>query len=179
MVTLSTRSRTMWLMRVALVSSLLGVVALGGVASAAKSPHTKKPSTAKTTKAKATTQKVVAVTTISGYGEVLTTSSGMALYTYALDKKNHSACTGSCLSAWPALTVGAKVRPIGTTGLGKFRRSGTVFQVTYHGRPLYTFSSDTTAGTVNGNGVANFHVVVVKAAGKKSTTTTTSPTSGY
>lgn len=169
------RPRALIYVRVALVSSLLGVVALGGVASATKPTHAKKPPANK-----ATAQKVVAVTTITGFGKVLTTSSGMALYTYALDKKNHSACTGSCLSAWPALTVGAKVRPIGTTGLGKFRRSGTLFQVTYHGRPLYTYSGDTTADSVSGNGVGNFHVVVVKSPAKgHSTTTTTSPTNGY
>ena len=174
MSTLRKFPRARALARIALVSSLLGVVALGGVASAAKSPHAKKPTTTK-----ATSLKVVAVTSISAYGEVLTTSGGMALYTYALDKKNHSACTGSCLLVWPALSVGAKVRPTGATGLGTFRRSATVFQVTYRGRALYTYSGDSAAGTVNGNGVANFHVVVIRAAKHSTSTTTTTVKAGY
>ena len=120
------------------------------------------------------------MTTISGFGQVLTTSSGMALYTYGPDSKNHSACTGSCATAWPALTVGAKVRPKGVVGLGTFRRSSTLYQVTYHGRPLYTYVGDTTAGTASGNGVGNFKLVIVKAAkGSSSTTTTTGASGGY
>lgn len=171
--TLSSPSRVTVMVRVALVSSLLGAVALGGVASASKPTGSKKPTTTPSHQA------VVAVATIGTYGKVLTTTSGMALYTYALDKKNHSACTGSCLTAWPALTVGAKVRPTGATGLGTFRRSATSFQVTYHGKPLYTYSGDTSADTVTGDGVGNFHVVVLKATGSTSSSTTTTVASGY
>ena len=104
----------------------------------------------------------------------------MALYTYGPDKKNHSACTAACATAWPAFTVGPKVRPKGVKGLGTFRRSSTLFQVTYRGRPLYTYVGDTSAGTVSGNGVANFKVAVVKKAKRHSpTTTTTGVSSGY
>jgi len=123
---------------------------------------------------------VAKVTTVSGFGQVLTTTSGMALYTYGPDAKNRSACTGSCATAWPPLTVGAKVRPKGITGLATFRRSSTLFQVTYRGRPLYTYVGDTSAGSVTGNEVGNFKVVVIKSSGKHApTTTTTSASSGY
>jgi predicted lipoprotein with Yx(FWY)xxD motif len=123
-------------------------------------------------------QVVVKVTTIASLGQVLTTTTGLALYTYGPDRKNHSNCDSSCLTAWPALSVSAKVRPTGAKGLGTFRRSSTVFQVTYHGLPLYTFASDS-AGTVTGNGVGNFHVVIVKAATAVPTSGTTSTTLHY
>jgi len=157
--------------------ALVGVVAISSLAIASVSGATKP--TKKTHVAPSSTG-VVKVATVSGFGRVLTTSSGMALYTYGPDKKNHSACTGACATAWPPLTVGAKVRPKGVTGLGTFRRSATLFQVTYRGRPLYTYVGDTSAGSVTGNGVANFKVVVVKVSkGHSPTTTTTGATGGY
>ncbi len=160
--------------RSALRVALVGAVALASLSLAGASGASK-PTKATKTHAAPTKQLVVKSTAVSGFGDVLTTASGMALYTYASDKKNHSACTGACATAWPPLTVGAKVRPKGVPGLGTFRRSATLFQVTYRGRPLYTYSGDS-AGTVTGNGVANFKVVVLKAHANPSTSTTTTTT---
>ena len=157
--------------------ALVGVVAISSLAVASVAGATKP---AKKTHAAPSSLSDVKVTAISGFGQVLTTSTGMALYTYGPDSKNHSACTAACATAWPALTVGPKVRPKGVKGLGTFRRSSILFQVTYRGRPLYTYVGDTSAGTVTGNGVANFKVAVVKKAKRHSpTTTTTGVSSGY
>ena len=157
--------------------ALMGVVAISSLAIASASSATKAPK--KTYLAPSSTG-VVKVATVSGLGQVLTTSTGMALYTYGPDTKNHSACTGACATAWPPLTVGAKVHPKGITGLGTFRRSSTLFQVTYRGRPLYTYVGDTTVGSVTGNGVGNFKAVFVKASkGHSPTTTTTGASGGY
>ena len=157
--------------------ALVGVVAISSLAVASASGATKP---VKKTRTAPSSLSVVKVMTVGGFGKVLTTSTGMALYTYGPDKKNHSACTAACATAWPAFTVGPKVRPKGVKGLGTFRRSSTLFQVTYRGRPLYTYVGDTSAGTVSGNGVANFKVAVVKKAKRHSpTTTTTGVSSGY
>ncbi|MDE3083540.1 MAG: hypothetical protein KGJ39_09025, partial [Acidobacteriota bacterium] len=48
-------------------------------------------------------------------------------------------------------------------------------QVTWRGHPLYLFTSDT-RGRVSGNGVADFHVAILK---KTSSTTTTTATKSY
>lgn len=124
-------------------------------------------------------QHVVKVERIAKFGEVLFSVKGYALYTYGADTKNHSNCNGSCLSAWPALTVAKGDRPTGYSGLGYIVRSNGEHQVTWRGRPLYLFTSDS-RGVVGGNGVANFHAAVVKAlSGTSSTTTTMKSYGGY
>jgi predicted lipoprotein with Yx(FWY)xxD motif len=42
--------------------------------------------------------------------------------------------------------------------LATIRRSAGTKQVTYYGKPLYTFQSDGSAGKTAGDGVNNFHV---------------------
>jgi predicted lipoprotein with Yx(FWY)xxD motif len=112
-------------------------------------------------------------------GTFLTTTAGRPLYTLSTDRKDHSTCNGSCLATWPALTVPKRVRPTGTTGLGTFRRSNGKIQVTWRGRPLYTFVSDS-PDQPTGNGVAGFKLAVTKAAhASGSVTTTTSAGGGW
>lgn len=139
---------------VALSASLVGVstFAVTGVASAAK------------------TRAEVKIAN-SSLGKVLFTTSDMALYTYDRDTKDHSNCNGSCLSAWPALTVPKGITPTGrgVRGLGVIVRSNGERQVTWDGKPLYLFVSDT-KGKVTGNGVAGFSAARLSA---KATTTTT------
>jgi predicted lipoprotein with Yx(FWY)xxD motif len=107
----------------------------------------------------------------SSLGKVLFTTSDMALYTYDRDTKDHSNCNGSCLAAWPALTIAKGLTPSGrgVSGLGVIIRSNGERQVTWKGRPLYRFVSDT-KGKVTGNGVAGFAAARLSA---KATTTTT------
>ena len=120
-------------------------------------------------------ERAVTIKRVAAFGEVLFTVRGYALYTYGADTKNHSNCDGSCLAAWPALTVAKGVRPTGTAGLGVIVRSNGTHQVTWRGHPLYLFTSDT-RGRVSGNGVADFHVAILK---KTSSTTTTTATKSY
>jgi predicted lipoprotein with Yx(FWY)xxD motif len=124
----------------------------------------------------------VNVGTSTNFGSVLTNAGGFALYTFPSDHNGMSACTGVCMTVWPALTVAAGTTPTAGTGV-----SGTVaavvqangtYQVTYNGAPLYTFVSDTTPGQVSGNGVGGFAVVQVSSAPAPTTTVpaTTTPT---
>ncbi len=84
-------------------------------------------------------------------------SNGMTVYNFANDVKDsgESACTGGCLTKWPALTVAAGATPIAGSGMtGKLgtitRTDDGTLQVTYNGLPLYFFSGDSKAGDANG-----------------------------
>ena len=96
-----------------------------------------------------------------GFGKILTAARpglmGRALYMLP-----SGTCTGSCLSVWPRLvlprgkTIPAGASCLGTKPFGANHR----LQVTYHGKRLYVFDSD--SGTsVNGDGVAGFTVAKV------------------
>jgi predicted lipoprotein with Yx(FWY)xxD motif len=84
-------------------------------------------------------------------------SNGMTVYTFTKDTKDSgkSACTGGCISTWPALTVAAGETPKGGTGvtgtLGTITREDDgSLQVTYNGLPLYFFKNDKAPGDANG-----------------------------
>ena len=88
---------------------------------------------------------------------VVAGSNGMTVYTFSKDTANSgtSACTGGCLTKWPALTVAAGAAP--TAGSGAAGKLGTItrpddgtLQVTYNGKPLYFFAGDKAAGDSNG-----------------------------
>ena len=113
-------------------------------------------------------------------GTYLVTTRGFTLYTDRADRADHSNCNGSCLALWPALTVPKGVVPVGrgVAGLGVFRRTNGTYQVTWHRRPLYRWTSDKRPGQVTGQGIAGFSVAVLKAPVKKPTTTTTTKSSG-
>jgi len=119
---------------------------------------------------------VVKTVTVPTYGPILTNSSGMPLYTLS------GSCTGSCASAWPALTVPAGTKPTevaGVTGaIGVVKQSNGTYQVTYKGSPLYTFVQDS-SGHVTGEGIAGFSVVSVSGSAGSTTTTSTVSRPGY
>jgi predicted lipoprotein with Yx(FWY)xxD motif len=85
---------------------------------------------------------------------------GRTLYLFTDDTQNGgtSACTGECLTEWPALIVTGV--PTAGTGidaslLGTITRDDGTMQATYNGWPLYYFSSDTSAGQMAGQGMEN------------------------
>ena len=76
-------------------------------------------------------------------------------------------CVGSCAKIWPPLLLAAGAKPVAGTGvsqamLGTIKRPDHGTQVTYNGKALYRFASDSKPGAVSGQNVAGFHVVVVK-----------------
>ena len=119
------------------------------------------PTTAPTTASPAPTTgssgETVEAEDVGTIGTVLVAANGMTVYTFTKDVKDSgtSACTGGCLTTWPALTVPAGTTPTGGTGvtgkLGTFTRAddGTL-QVTYNGLPLYFFANDKAPGDANG-----------------------------
>ncbi|MCU1591495.1 MAG: hypothetical protein JWP11_2751 [Frankiales bacterium] len=90
-------------------------------------------------------------------GTVVVDSAGKTVYAFDKDTKNSgtSACTAACAGLWPAVTTTAASPTVtGVTGtIGTITRSDGTKQVTLDGRPLYTYSGDTGAGTVTGQGV--------------------------
>jgi len=101
---------------------------------------------------------VVMTATVGSNGTlVVASSNGMTVYTFDKDVANSgtSACSGGCLTKWPALTVPAGSTPTAATGItGKLgtitRTDDGTLQVTYNGKPLYFFSGDKAAGDSNG-----------------------------
>jgi predicted lipoprotein with Yx(FWY)xxD motif len=98
--------------------------------------------------------------TIEAGAAGLVDSRGFSLYLFANDTAGSgtSACTGGCLSAWPALTAdGEPTAGEGVTGeLGTITRDDGTTQVTYNGLPLYFFASDTAPGDTNGASIPNW-----------------------
>jgi predicted lipoprotein with Yx(FWY)xxD motif len=154
----------------------LGAIALLAAACSSSGSATSTTGTTSPSSGSATTTAVVKVITVPTYGAILTDSSGKPLYTLS------GTCTGSCASAWPALTVPASTKPTGTgvTGtLSTVKQADGSFQVTYNGSPLYTFVQDS-SGQVTGQGVAGFSVVKVSGtATPTGSTASTTSGSGY
>ena len=150
----------------------IAVVACGGGSSTTPTPSkavvaTAKPSSSATTTATAATSSATASTTLAAaanaaLGEnILVDSAGKTLYTYDKDTAGTSACTGTCATTWPPLTIASGSTPkagSGVTGaLGTITRPDGTTQVTYKGAPLYTFKQDAKAGDASGDGLNSFH----------------------
>ena len=84
---------------------------------------------------------------------VLTTNGGRTLYSLSAETKGRFICTGACLSTWHPLIVAAGVTPTGPVKLGTVMRPDGRTQVSFKGRPLYSFSGDGRAGDANGEGI--------------------------
>lgn len=98
---------------------------------------------------------------------ILTNSRGRTLYSLSAETKGRFICTGACASTWRPLVVPAGVKPTGPVKLGTIERPDGKTQVTFKGRPLYSFSGDSKAGDVNGEGikdVGTWHAAVTAKA---------------
>jgi predicted lipoprotein with Yx(FWY)xxD motif len=97
---------------------------------------------------------------VGNLGTVLVNSGGLTLYFLKGETAAHIQCTGSCATNWPPLTVASGVKPTLASGVSgqvaTVQRSDGSLQVTYEGKPLYTFVGDSGPGQATGQGVANF-----------------------
>jgi predicted lipoprotein with Yx(FWY)xxD motif len=82
-------------------------------------------------------------------------ASGFTVYAFDLDLSSpgQSACNGACAQNWPPVTAPSGTLP---APFGSITRQDGSSQLTYAGRPLYTFSFDTAKGQTNGDGVTAF-----------------------
>lgn len=73
---------------------------------------------------------------------VLVNRAGMTLYSLSAETRGRFICTSGCVSTWHPLLVRRGQKPTGAHSLGTIRRPNGQTQVTYRGRPLYTFAGD-------------------------------------
>jgi predicted lipoprotein with Yx(FWY)xxD motif len=141
------------------------VVAVGGVAlvvaaCGSSSTGASSSASASASKAPASSTARVSVATAKGTdGTYLVGPSGRALYLWDADSHNKSVCSGACAQVWPPVTTtSSPVAAGGVTAsqLGTITRSGGTKQVTYDGHPLYYFASDTSRGSLTGQGNDTF-----------------------
>jgi len=93
----------------------------------------------------------VSTKSISGVGAVLVDSKGDALYTNNQDTASKMACTSSCQTIWPALMAPSGGQPTSSDSALQSKLGVAHGQVTYNGKPLYTFVQDS-PGQATGNG---------------------------
>jgi predicted lipoprotein with Yx(FWY)xxD motif len=111
---------------------------------------------------------------------ILVTRSGRTLYSLTVEMHGKFICTNnSCLSLWTPLVVPRGTKPMGAAHLATVKRpdSGRT-QVTYRGRPLYTFNEDKKPGDVKGNGFKDVGTWLAASPGS-SGTSSPPPTGGY
>jgi predicted lipoprotein with Yx(FWY)xxD motif len=92
-------------------------------------------------------------------GDALVTPDGMTLYLLTSDPKGQSTCDNSCAAAWPPYTITgqpAAGQGVDASLLGTITRSDGSQQLTYTGHALYTFSADSAAGDINGQGIQSY-----------------------
>jgi predicted lipoprotein with Yx(FWY)xxD motif len=93
------------------------------------------------------------------YGTILADGRGRILYEFTRDgTANRSRCYGDCAVAWPPFyTRGQpRVRGVARKHLGTTRRRDGRLQVTYRGKPLYYYVTDTRPGQVTCQAVPEF-----------------------
>jgi predicted lipoprotein with Yx(FWY)xxD motif len=93
---------------------------------------------------------------------------GRTLYSLTAEGGRKFICTnGACLALWHPLVVHTGATPAGTSRLGTVKRPDGRVQVSYRGKPLYTFSGDRKRGDANGEGLKDvgiWHAASPKAA---------------
>ena len=96
---------------------------------------------------------VLATANIDG-GPAFVNASQHAVYVFSGDTApNQSNCTGSCAAAWPPVPPPSGSLP---SPWAAFKRGDGTMQLSYKGKPLYTFVNDTSPLVANGNGVDGF-----------------------
>jgi len=91
---------------------------------------------------------------------VLTTPSGMTLYTFDKDAANSgkSVCNGPCAKLWPPFMVANNEQASGAYSI--VTRDDGAKQWAYKGKPLYTFQSDAKPGDRSGDKVKDvWHII--------------------
>ncbi|HWC21318.1 MAG TPA: hypothetical protein VG502_03370 [Flexivirga sp.] len=118
--------------------------------------------------------------TKTSLGPVVTGPDGRTVYQYDKDTKGSgkTACSGPCVSKWPAVTVAGTPKVMGITGkVGTIKGMNGEKQVTLDGWPLYYYAGDGSAGDVNGQGFKGIWWAL-NSKGAKVTTSPASSTGG-
>jgi predicted lipoprotein with Yx(FWY)xxD motif len=137
---------------------VVALIAAGCGSSSNNTPTTSAPGAAKSGSAPSSSSaggsSKIATASIKGLGTVLVNSQGRTLYIFKPDNAKKVTCTGQCAAVWPpAKVTGGK--PTASGGVKASLLSsdpnpsgGRV--ATYNGWPLYTYVTDTGAGSARG-----------------------------
>ena len=118
----------------------------------------------------------------SRFGAILVDGAGRSLYVFGRDVAGRSACAGACARVWPPARVAGSPRAgagVAAAGLGAIRRPDRSVQLTYDNHPLYTFSGDTAAGQIGGEGFLGTWFLVSPAGTKVVDPTAAPAAAGY
>jgi predicted lipoprotein with Yx(FWY)xxD motif len=105
------------------------------------------------------TAMAIKVAPVGDLGKVLVDAEGMTVYDFHKDKGSTSSCYGACEQGWPPVLTNGEPKAMSgaqASMLGTTKRKDGSLQVTYNGRPLYTFVEDKKPGEANGNDVDAF-----------------------
>ena len=167
------RQKSRW---ISVISSTVGVALVAAACSSAAATPT--PAAAGTSPTPATSL-ALAETNDPTLGTYLTGQNGMTLYVTTSDTPDASACTDTCATTWPPLTVatGATITgPSDATGaFATITRSDGTLQVTYNHMPLYYNSGDSAAGNTTGQGLNGTWFVAPVSGSVGSASPSTSP----
>jgi predicted lipoprotein with Yx(FWY)xxD motif len=95
----------------------------------------------------------VSVKNVDGVGQTLVDANGKTLYFADQEAGGMLKCTANCLTFWIPATGSADAAKA-VNGVAVEKRSDTgMDQLTFQGKPLYTFKLDTAAGQHQGNNV--------------------------
>jgi predicted lipoprotein with Yx(FWY)xxD motif len=101
------------------------------------------------------TSSAVSVREVDGVGQTLVDSAGKTLYVADQEADGTIKCTESCLAFWFPVE-GSESTAKSMDGLAVVKRSDNgMSQLTYQGKPLYTFKLDTGPGQNKGNNLTD------------------------
>jgi predicted lipoprotein with Yx(FWY)xxD motif len=152
---------------VILATSALAMFALAGCSS----PTTATPPAPEATASAAQTAELAVAD--SSLGQIVVDGTGMTAYVFDKDAANSgtSACAGQCATLWPAITTTSDTPTVdGVTGtVGTIPTADGGKQITINGLPIYTYSADSAAGDVTGQGFGGVWWTIAPSGDKIST----------
>jgi predicted lipoprotein with Yx(FWY)xxD motif len=96
-------------------------------------------------------------------GDHLVDAQGRTLYLFEADHGMTTACTGGCVTEWPAATATKASAGKGVDAAKLTTASGeAAHQLAYNGHLLYRFAGDKAAGDANGIGIPEWYAVSPK-----------------
>jgi predicted lipoprotein with Yx(FWY)xxD motif len=122
----------------------------------------------------------------SQIGKILTDSKGMTLYFADQEADGKIRCVDTCLSMWAPVMMDSA--PSGVAdGLAVMDRQSSGKQLTFQGKPLYTFRLDTAAGDTRGDRAEDdfsgthfvWHAAVIGGQPQDGGSSPTSDSGGY
>ncbi|MFS4460939.1 hypothetical protein [Bdellovibrio sp. HCB2-146] len=103
------------------------------------------------------------VTTNSDGQKMVADSMGKTLYVFDPDMNQPTpTCTGDCAEVWPPYLLTPDEANAVKNPLGKVERANKKMQLTYGGRPVYTYALDRAQGNDAGDGLeGTWHIIKV------------------